>query len=764
MEHQSNHNKIDDKEYSLSEIYHTLRKHLKLIISVFITVLFITLYFTLISKPIYKSSGIIMVSKDQESMSLLDMNLGNDLNYIDNEIQILKSRTTSDLVIKKLLNSNLKNDFYILGTKKYEPSIFRTILTLGLLDGFGKKDDIEFNHSDSLIYIFSKNLRESLSVSNTRGTDAIIISIKSNSPSEAAYLVNALIETYKERDLEWVTGEMHHLKSFLIDQLEDKEKELKSIEEELKIFQEREKIFGLNDNSQLLLENLTQFETKYNNILAEIDISHERENYINKQLTSDEKELSKKVSNTINERLAALQDQLLKTENRLIALTASNDSKNLKAITDLNNQLNNIKQSIENETRNLITEGISVADPIMYRQGLMDSVISLRSITSSLESRAIAYKKLIDEYDKKLSSLPEKVLEYTRLERVRTIYAETYSFMSKKLEDARIGEASKLSKVRLIDKAIPNAKPIKPNKMKNIIMGSLLGIFLGIGISFIIEMLDNTIKTIEQIERRGLALLTIIPSIGNIKKKKAKIYKNNNKNVEKLQRRLITHEDPKSPVSEAYRSLRTSLMYTDNDTKSKVLLVSSPGPGEGKTTTIANLAITYANLGKKVLLIDSDLRKPVIHNVFKIDKSPGLTSFLSSNADIDSIINKTEIENLDVVSSGINPPNPSELLDSNKMEEFLSLVREKYDFILFDSPPLIAVTDPYVLMKHIDQFILVVRAGVTQKGALSRILESIKHSKFEITGVVMNAVTHELSYGTGYYYNYYQYYYGSSED
>ena len=148
----------------------------------------------------------------------------------------------------------------------------------------------------------------------------------------------------------------------------------------------------------------------------------------------------------------------------------------------------------------------------------------------------------------------------------------------------------------------------------------------------------------------------------------------NDGQVEKLQRRLIIREDPKSPISEAYRSLRTSLMYTKSNSKSNVILVSSPGPGEGKTTTIANLAITYANLGKKTLLIDSDLRKPVIHNVFKADKSPGLTSFFSGNSDLKGIINKTDIDNLEIITSGVIPPNPSELLDSNKMIDFIEKV------------------------------------------------------------------------------------------
>jgi len=204
-------------------------------------------------------------------------------------------------------------------------------------------------------------------------------------------------------------------------------------------------------------------------------------------------------------------------------------------------------------------------------------------------------------------------------------------------------------------------------------------------------------------------------------------------------------------------------MYTKKDKKCNFILVSSAGPGEGKTTTIANLAITYANLGRKTLLVDSDLRKPMIHNVFKKDKTPGLTSYLSNNSDVTKIINKTEIENLDIITSGVLPPNPSELLDSNKMESFIDKVKELYDVVLFDSPPLIAVTDAYVLLKHIDQFILVVRPGLTQRGALDRILTSSNQTNITITGVVMNGILEEHSYGAGYYYNYYQYYHESEK-
>ena len=174
---------------------------------------------------------------------------------------------------------------------------------------------------------------------------------------------------------------------------------------------------------------------------------------------------------------------------------------------------------------------------------------------------------------------PQKILEFTKLERERSIHAETYSFMSSKLEEARIGEASKLDKIRIIDRGITKPKPIKPNKKQNAILGFILGIGVSLFIVITFEYFDNTIKSIEQIERIKLPILSMIPSIDQtVDKKKRNKYSNKNINVANLQRRLITHEDPKSPISEAYRGLRTSLMYTKNSNKkTNFILISSVG-------------------------------------------------------------------------------------------------------------------------------------------------------------------------------------------
>tara|TARA_X000000368_G_scaffold417948_1_gene415879 strand:+ start:1448 stop:3712 length:2265 start_codon:yes stop_codon:yes gene_type:complete len=741
----------NDKGYSIHEIYYLLKKHIKIIFIVFCLCFAYFIYSTFNASYIYGSMSTIIINKDANSRSFLDMGLLQaDRNFIDNEIAILGSRTTSDLVVEKLLNSEHRDNLYLFGTKKRDSNFFDFLKS-------ENNDDVDI---PSNFNKFSKNLRNSIHLANDRKTDAIVISLESLDPDEAALLINTLVDVYIERDLGWATGEMNHLKLFLYEQLKQKQIELKQIEEELKIFQEKEKIFGLDDRSNMILENLKLYETEYNNILAAIDIINEKERYLKSQLNDDEKELSDKISNATNERLIALKKELTKIEEELIA-SKTKHGENHPAVSLSNEKIEQLKKEIDSETKILIKNGISVANPISYRQSLMDSLINIGSIKSNLVSKSNAYKKLVQDYENKLTLLPEKLLNFTRLQRDRAIKTETFSFMSQKLEEAKIGEASKISKIRIVDRAIPQNNPVKPNKKKDLIIGFIFSLFIGIGVAMIYELLDNTINSLEQIERRGLEVLAMIPSIGQKNDKdKTKKYISKNKNVNKIQRRLIMHEDPKSPVSEAYRGLRTSLLYSYKNSECNVILVSSPGPGEGKTTTIANLAITYANLGKKTILVDSDLRKPVVHKIFDLDKSPGLTSYLSNNSSFDKIVRKTDVENLDVISSGVNPPNPSELLESNKMNELFKKLRSCYDIVLFDSPPLVAVTDAYVLLKHINQFILVIRAGVTERGALKRVLATTSQADFKIDGVVMNAITEQAAYGSGYYYNYYQYYYG----
>ena len=204
-------------------------------------------------------------------------------------------------------------------------------------------------------------------------------------------------------------------------------------------------------------------------------------------------------------------------------------------------------------------------------------------------------------------------------------------------------------------------------------------------------------------------------------------------------------------------------MYRFNSDSGQTILVSSPGPGEGKTTTISNLAITFANLGKRTLIIDTDLRKPVMHTVFNKKQSPGLTDYLMKDENnIEKIVNKLDIENLSLMTSGIVPPFPSELLGSDRMKKLISQLKNDWDIVLFDLPPLMAVTDAYVILKEMDQFLLITRAAVTQRGALKRAISYLQVAGYIQTGVVVNQID-KSKVSKDEQFDYYTDYYGDEE-
>lgn len=221
---------------------------------------------------------------------------------------------------------------------------------------------------------------------------------------------------------------------------------------------------------------------------------------------------------------------------------------------------------------------------------------------------------------------------------------------------------------------------------------------------------------------------------------------------------LITIKDPKSPISEAYRTLRTNVLFSSVDEQLKAIVITSSGPGEGKTTSSANLAVVLSQGDKKVLLMDCDLRKPKVHKMFKLSNQSGLSNILVGEAEFDSTVHKTEIENLHVLTSGIRPPNPSELLSSSKMKSFLRGLREKYDFIILDTPPVIMVTDAQILSQYADGSILVVSSGEAEREAVIQAKKLLEKVAAKIIGVILNKLDTSRK---GHYGYYYQYYYGA---
>ncbi|MFD1136171.1 CpsD/CapB family tyrosine-protein kinase [Paenibacillus urinalis] len=219
------------------------------------------------------------------------------------------------------------------------------------------------------------------------------------------------------------------------------------------------------------------------------------------------------------------------------------------------------------------------------------------------------------------------------------------------------------------------------------------------------------------------------------------------------QHNLVTAVNPKAPISEAYRTLRTNIQFSAIDDQIKVLMVASAQSGEGKTTTVSNLAVTYAQEGKKVLLIDTDLRKPSLHQVFTVSNHAGLSSAIAAQYPVQEVLQKTAVHNLDVLPSGPIPPNPSEMLGSKKMTALLEELKEMYDIILFDTPPVLAVTDAMIISSLCDGVVLVVNSGKVKKDLVKKAKGHLEHVNARILGVVLNNL--QLSKNQSNYYYYY---------
>ncbi len=300
--------------------------------------------------------------------------------------------------------------------------------------------------------------------------------------------------------------------------------------------------------------------------------------------------------------------------------------------------------------------------------------------------------------------------------------------------------------LRRIEEAPVPAAPIGPNRPMQIALAAGIGLVLALAAAFLLEYLDDTLKSPDDVSKMvSLTTLGVITRITG----------------STLADKLITLRYPKSPISEAYRAMRTNLQYSSLDEPIRTLVVTSANPKEGKSTTLSNLGIVMAQSGKSIVLVDADLRRPMLHRIFQVQNKRGLTDLLLQETPVlDGCLQQTGIENLRILTSGPLPPNPSELLGSKKMQHLMDVLTAEADVVLFDTPPALAVTDAVVLGSQTDGVLLVTDAGKTRRGAARLAVENLRKVGATLTGVAMNRLS-PRGLGRGYYYYYHYYYYDS---
>ncbi len=728
-----------ESQVSLQDYMRILYRGRWIIVISFTVVLIATLIFTLTTDPTYEATTSILIQSNGMERSLFDLNaLGNQNTLIANQTEILKSRTLSERVIKRLDMSDVRDSLQLFRpNEEGERLSFREMVEI---------------------------MQQSMDVSNTRDTDILTVTVSAGTAFEAAYIANVVAEEFQLMNAESNKGEISELRKFVEGRLAIKEKELRHSEEQLRDYQEREKVASLDEETSEMVSRLAEVESMLEQAKIELQSNLEMKKSLEKKLEERKASLPQDLTEISTPYLQSLQQQLARlVGERTVYVTALQTDPSIKDKSAYQATVQQYDEKIEALKRNLHDEASKisatsmVSDPLKLSQEMVNQLLTLDGEIKAATAKITSLQTVVNEYNTRLENLPVKVLEFARLERRRKVDEETYMMLIQKLEETKIQEAAQAKNVSIIDPAIEPLDPVKPKKKLNVLLGALIGIGLGVGITFLLEYFDDTVKTPEELEKMGFNILSSIPRI-EMEKVEKKLEKMGTFEGRKIQARLITHLDPKSPVSEAYRSLRTNLQFSKIDRDLNILLVTSAGPKEGKSTTAANLAIAMAQAGRKVVLMDADLRRPVVHSIFGLKKDSGLTNYMMGTIKFEDMIQKTFLDNLFLITSGALPPNPSELLASKKMEEVLDKLREEFDLVVIDTPPVIAVTDAAVLSTKVDGTILVVASGQTNRDALARahtVLESVDSS---LLGTLLNGVNVEGMYGSYYYYYYHHYY------
>lgn len=401
---------------------------------------------------------------------------------------------------------------------------------------------------------------------------------------------------------------------------------------------------------------------------------------------------------------------------------------------------------------------------------LRKTVVTRQNDFDLFKKRLESYEKAITSYKKGNPDILSRSLEFMRLKRSKEVYENLYSTLLEKTEEERIKSTSSSVGIKVVDLPVMPKLPIPKNQSRFYLAGIFIGLLFGLSIAFFTEFNDTTIKSNDDIERYlRLPVLGTIPHINPNRKNDVTIKRQSssskrNLSVSQYPHHIFNFDGDDSVNAEAYRSLRTNILFASPDHPLKVIALTSAGPSEGKSLTISNLALAYAQMGKKTLLIDTDLRRPVLHHIFNQQREPGFSDLFIESPDYDKLIRKNIYNNFSFIPAGFFTPNPAELLGSHKLEQQIAHFREHYDMIFFDTPPIVAVTDATIIGKKMDGLLIVIKSHHTDREILTRAITILKNVGVNVVGTVLNDINLSHRYSSYGYYKYYYHYYKTKKD
>ncbi len=729
-------------DLNLGDYERIFRKRYKMVVAILAMVMGFTLFFSHLKPSIYRASATVKVHRTSSIGIGQDMMSFAAWDNIETQTKVVRS---FPVIMRAAIHMKRIPEEFLDQEAVKEPAV------LGQISG----------------------LSSQLSVSVETGTNIIQISATSANATEAKELANAVADAYKAFALAEKRSQISKTRLFIETQLDKCRQELSESETRTRDFEQNQHLPKISDVIQRTINSLTKTESKIEDL-----------NELDRRIATEMDRLNLRLSQPFGSLGSGpAKDSLSRPTNRKpteMEWLSSDQTGSDQGFSNLNSRLIQYQLSMDDQMSFYKKDHPTIVD---LEKRIQETI---RQILVQLEVRRKEHQKQRAQLQAKLSDLnedlgrlPSEEMEYARLVRQLRINEDLHSMLARKLQEAQIAEAGIVDDVTVMSYAPQPGGPINKNYGRILLIGLVLGILLGTILAIIREMLDTSIGTIEEVEKHlNVPVLAVIPHIQMDVQEEKLQKKFGDRTISHLhdRARLITQFDPKNPAAEAYRILRTNLHFLAADREVKVILVTSSAMQEGKSTTISNLAVALAQEGKKVLLVGCNLRRPSEYRIFGLPKGPGTADILIDRIgwrecvrtvsdiavgefNIEDILATPGIENLNIITFGQIPPNPSELISSSRMDTFLQEVRKEYDIVLVDSPPLLPVADGSLLATKTDGVVLVYQVGKAPRNSLWRGKERLESVKAKILGVVLNDIRPEIS-GASYVSQYYMHYYG----
>ena len=773
---------------SLRDLFLLVRRNLWLILGVAALVIGATAWVTWTTRPVYQAAATIHVDQERSSSLpelgyLSTMLRGSDL---ETEMALLEARSVAEQVVDSLalqvrvvepIGRSRASIFSELSATQTTSNGDYTFERVG--DRYRITDEqarevgvvapgeaIVFNgvrlalapapeaplpsrvHIDILPYEDAvQDLMAKLAVERTsRDANVISVSFTGTDPVEVAEVPNMVAAVFIAGRSASKKTEATSTVDFLSEQIANYTAELRLAEEGLLAFQQGQQVVNLEAEGAEQVRRLVEQQGERDRVAGEIQ----------------------SLNDILREIDAAPENPAPGTPSPFRRLAGFPTFLENQQVTELMSELNRLEtERTDMATRRTANHPDMVAlrrsiDQLEDR--LYQTAVNYRN---SLTSQLTTAEQRLSQFGGQLERIPQKALQQARLERQKEVLEQVFTLLQNRLKEAEIAQAVEPGDVRVVDRAIEPTRPIRPRKLRSIALAIFFGLVLGVGVAAGRDYMDETVHSREDLTRvTSLPVLAMIPRI--------KGASNGNGGLLRRQQahetRLVTRNDVGSPVSEAYRAFRTNITFLNIEKPAQILVLTSPGPAEGKSTTVVNLAITLAQQNTKTLVVDCDLRRGIVHKIFGEQSArPGLTNVLMKESSLKEAVRTADIGNgqsLHILPTGTLPPNPSELLGSKHMRALLLELRKHFDMILLDSPPLNLVTDAAVLGADADGVIVIARAGATDRSALRYAMDQLRAVKAHVSGTVLNDLDYSgrgRYYGSGYGYGYYHRYYRQEE-